>query len=55
MIWWMTEGVCMKIPVFEMKYELMSHHFNLKVITEGVFCTAQAVIKQVGANGVALS
>jgi len=31
------------------------HHLNSKVITEGHLCTAQAVIKQVGANGVALS
>lgn len=55
MIWWMTEGVCMEILGFEMKYELTSHHLNSKVITEGRLCTAQAVIKQVGADGVALS
>jgi len=55
MVWWMTEGVCMKILVFEMKYERLGYHFTSKVITEGALCTAQAVIKQVGANGVALS
>ena len=50
MVNWMLDGVCMKVLCVQRTV----HHSSSKVITEGRFCTFQAVIKQVGSTSMAM-